>query len=154
MIKQLELQGTVVSIDAMGCQKAIARQIIEKKGGYVFLLKGNHSALHDQVALFFQDTHHPSEFDCFESTDGDHGRIEVRRYEACDHIDWLKGKENWAGLKTITKVERERNLDGKTSIETSYYISNLGRDVHKIARAVRGHWHIEKQPSLGARCNI
>jgi predicted transposase YbfD/YdcC len=143
LIKQLELQGTVVSIDAMGCQKAIAKQIIEKKGDYVFSLKGNHSALHDQVALFFKDPQNPSEFDCFASTDGDHGRIEIRRYATCDTIDWLQGKEHWAGLKTITKVQRERHIDGKTSLETSYYISSLGRDVHKIARAIRGHWHIE-----------
>jgi len=143
LIKQLELQGAIVSIDAMGCQKTIAKQIIEKKGDYVFSLKGNHSALHDQVALFFKDPQNTSEFDCLASTDGDHGRIEVRRYETCDTIDWLQGKENWAGLKTITKVERERHIDGKASTETSFYISSLSRDVHKIARAIRRHWHIE-----------
>ena len=122
LIKQLELQKTIVTIDAMGCQKAIAEQIIQKNGDYVFSLKGNHSALHDQVALFFENHHNPSELDSFESTDGDHGRIEIRRYEVCDNIDWLQGKENWAGLKTITKVQRERHIDGKASIETSYYI--------------------------------
>lgn len=143
LIKQLELENAIVSIDAMGCQKAIAEQIIEKKGDYVFSLKGNHSSLHDQVILFFEAPHDLSEFDCYKSTDGDHGRIEIRHYATCSNIDWLQGKEHWAGLKTITKVRRERNMDGKTSIETSYYISSLDRDAQKIARAIRGHWHIE-----------
>jgi len=143
LIKQLELQDTIVSIDAMGCQKAIAEQIIEKKGDYVFSLKGNHSNMHDQIALFFKDHRNSSEFDRFESTDGDHGRIEIRRYATCSNIDWLQGKELWEGLKTITKVRRERHIDGKISSETSYYISSLGKDAEKIARAIRGHWHIE-----------
>jgi predicted transposase YbfD/YdcC len=144
LIKQLELKNTIVSIDAMGCQKAIARQIIDKQGDYVFSLKGNHSSLHDQVRLFFEDTAvDPSEFGRFESTDGDHGRIEIRRYTTSSNIDWLQGKENWAGIKTITKVERERQTNNKTSTETSYYISSLDQNAEKIARAIRGHWQIE-----------
>ena len=70
-------------------------------------------------------------------------RIEIRRYETCRNIDWLQGKENWAGLKTITKVQRERHVDEKVSIETSYYISSLSKDAEKIARVIRGHWHGE-----------
>ena len=144
LIKQFELKDTIVSIDAMGCQKAIAKQIIDKKGDYVFSLKGNHSNLHDQIKLFFEDTSNgQAELDTFESTDGDHGRIEIRRYATCSDIDWLQGKEQWAGLKTITKVQRERRTDNKTSTETSYYISSLDKNAKKIARAIRGHWQIE-----------
>ncbi|MFH2063946.1 MAG: ISAs1 family transposase [Pseudomonadota bacterium] len=74
---------------------------------------------------------------------GRHHRIETRRYATCGDIDWLQGKENWAGLKTITQVQRERHVGDKVSIETSYYISSLEQDVRKIARAIRGHWQIE-----------
>lgn len=144
LIKQFELQDAIVSIDAMGCQKAIAKQIIDKKGDYVFSLKGNYSNLHDQIKLFFKDTSNElPEFNTFDSIDGDHGRIETRRYVTCSDINWLQGKEHWAGLKTITKVQRERQVNGKTSMETSYYISSLDKDAKKLARAIRGHWHIE-----------
>jgi len=144
LIKQLELQDAIVSIDAMGCQKSIAKQIIDKQADYVFSLKGNHSLLHDQIKMFFQDNANPcTEFDLFESTDGDHGRIEIRRYSTTDDIDWLQGKEQWPGLKTITMVQRKRHIDDKISDETSYYISSIKKDAKKIARAIRGHWHIE-----------
>jgi predicted transposase YbfD/YdcC len=144
LLKQIELEGVIVSIDAMGTQTAIAGQIINKQGDYVLALKGNQSRLHDQVRLFFEDKEQvPAGLERFETVDGDHGRVEVRRYATNSDIDWLQGKENWVGLKTITQVERERLVDGKVSIETSYYISSLGRDVQKIARAIRGHWQIE-----------
>ena len=144
LIKQFELKGAIISIDAMGCQKAIAKQIIDQKGDYVFSLKGNHSNLHDQIKLFFEDTSNvQTELDTFESIDGDHGRIETRRYAACSDIDWLQGKEHWVGLKTITMVQRERQINDKTSIETSFYISSLEKDAKKIASAIRSHWQIE-----------
>lgn len=144
LIKQFELKNTIVSIDAMGCQKTIAKQIIDKGGDYIFSLKGNHSNLHDQIKLFFQDASSDlSEFDSYESTDGDHGRIEIRQHTTCDHIDWLQGKEKWKGLNTITMVRRERQIDDKTSTETSYYISSLDKDAKKIANAIRSHWQIE-----------
>lgn len=144
LIKQLELHGTIVSIDAMGCQKAIAKQIIDKQADYVFSLKGNHSGLHDQISMFFQDSLADlTPFDRFESVDGDHGRIETRRYFATSDIDWLQGKEKWTGLKSIIMVQRQRDIDGNVSSETSYYLSSIGNDVEKIAGAVRAHWHIE-----------
>jgi predicted transposase YbfD/YdcC len=144
LIKQLELEGSIVSIDAMGCQKSIAKQIVDKQADYIFSLKGNHSAFHDQIKMFFQDnTNSVAGFDLFQSTDGDHGRIEIRRYCTTDNIDWLQGKEQWAGLKTITMVQRQRHINDKTSTETSYYISSIEMNAEKIARAIRGHWHIE-----------
>lgn len=144
LIKQFELENTIISIDAMGCQKSIAKQIVDKKGDYVFSLKGNHSNLHDQIKLFFEESSdNHAEVDTFESTDGDHGRIEIRRYATCGDIDWLQGREQWAGLKTITRVQRERQIEDKISTETSYYISSLDKDAQKVASAIRGHWQIE-----------
>lgn len=146
LIKQIELEGKTVSIDAMGCQKAIARLIIEKKGDYVFSLKGNQSNLHEQIQLFFQDTtNDPSEFNRFESIDGDHGRVETRRYTISDDIDWLYGKEYWPGIKTIIMVQRERDINNKLSSETSYYISSLENNPDMISSGIRNHWHIENK---------
>jgi len=144
LIKQLEVKGAIVSIDAMGCQKAIAKQIIDKKADYVFSLKGNQSNLHDQIKMFFQDNlNTTSQLDRFQSIDGDHGRIETRRYFTTSAIDWLQGKEHWPGLKSITMVQRQRDVDNKTSIEICYYISSIEMDAKKIAAAIRAHWHIE-----------
>ena len=111
---------------------------------YVFSLKGNQSNLHDQIRMFFHDNlNSPGVFDRFESVDGDHGRIETRRYFSCSDIGWLQGKENWAGIKSITMVQRQREIDNKQSTETSYYISSIENDARKIAMAIRAHWHIE-----------
>jgi predicted transposase YbfD/YdcC len=143
LIKHLELEGAIVTIDAMGCQKTIARQIVDKKADYVFSLKANHSNMHDQIKLFFQDNANERSFDRFESTDGDHGRIEIRQYATTSKIDWLQGKEQWAGLNAIAMVQRERRLGDKTTTETAYYISSLENNAQTIARAVRGHWQIE-----------
>lgn len=148
LIKVLELEGSTVSIDAMGCQKNITRLIIDKGADYVIALKGNQSNLHKDVELFFQDnpenkTKDDPDFDYFESVDGDHGRIEIRRYQTTSNIGWLQGKENWANLKTIAMVQRERHLDDEVSIETSYYISSHENSAEKIAQAIRGHWGIE-----------
>lgn len=144
LIKQLELKGAVVSIDAMGCQKVIAQEIVDKQADYVFSLKGNHGFLHDQIKTFFQDnTKEGAECDCYESTDGGHGRIEIRRYATTDDIEWLQGKEQWAGLKTIIMVHRERHVDEKVNVETSYYISSMEKDAERIGHAIRNHWQIE-----------
>jgi predicted transposase YbfD/YdcC len=144
LIKQLELQNTIVSIDAMGCQTAIAGQIIDKQGDYVFSLKGNQSGMHDQIKMFFQDSlNSPNDFCHLETIDADHGRIETRRYWTNSDIEWLQGKEKWAGIKSITMVQRERDINNKISTETSYYISSVEKDVKRIANAIRNHWHIE-----------
>ena len=138
----------IQAIDAMGCQKKIIRLIADKGADYVIALKGNQSNLHKDIELFFQDnqddkTKADPSFDHFESVDGDHGRIEVRRYLTTSDIDWLQGREDWANLKTIVRVQRQRQLEDQTSHEVSYYISSLENSAEKIARAVRGHWGIE-----------
>ena len=144
LLEVLALEGCIVAIDAMGCQKTIAETIIKKKADYVLGLKGNQGSLHDEVKLYFEDTgfmDYP--YDYYETVDGDHGRIETRRYWATSHIDWLSEKASWKNLSTIVMVQRERILEGKTSSETSYYITSLKSEAKTIARAVRGHWGIE-----------
>ena len=131
----------------MGTQKTIAKQITDKKADYVLSLKANQPNMHDQVELFFQDQLDSLDgntaFDYFESVDGDHGRVEVRKYWTTSHVDWLQGREKWSELKTVTMVQRERHIDDNVSIETSYYISSLDCGAQTMAESIRGHWGIE-----------
>jgi len=147
LLQVLALEGCIVTIDAMGCQKAIAKKIIDKGADYVLGLKKNQGNLHADVELFFQDSL-KSGFqgvpcDYCETIDGDHGRIETRRYWATSDVEWLSDKPLWKNLRTIVMVERERNLDGEASVETGYYISSLGSEIKQLAKAIRGHWGIE-----------
>jgi predicted transposase YbfD/YdcC len=147
LLQVLELGGCIVTIDAMGCQKEIVKTIVNKNADYVVGLKGNQGTLHADVKLYFEDCR-ASEFkdgvyDYHETIDGDHGRIETRRYWMTSDIDWLADKALWKSLSSIVMVERERYIDGKTSKETSYYVTSLTGDAERVARAVRGHWGIE-----------
>lgn len=149
LLKLLEIEGCIVTIDAMGCQKYIAETIIEKNADYVFSLKGNQSNLHDDVKLFFQTQKENDfkavSFDYHETLDGDHGKIEIRKYWTTSDISWLQGKENWKNLETICMVERERQFDNKTVSETSYYMGSIENNAENFAHAVRSHWAIENK---------
>jgi predicted transposase YbfD/YdcC len=147
LLQVLELEGCIVTIDAMGCQKSIAGKIINKGADYVLGLKGNQGNLHDDVKLFFQDClasgFKDVAYDYVETVDGDHGRIETRRHWTTSDIDWLYDRALWKNLRTIVMVQRERFVDGKVSVETGYYISSLESKAAELARAIRGHWGIE-----------
>ena len=148
LIKTLELKGATVTIDAMGCQTKIAGIIVDKGADYVIALKGNQSNLHSDIALFFENlqenkTKNSPRFDQFKTVDGDHGRIETLRYQTCSDIDWLQGKQNWANLKTVVRVQRQREMDRQNSSEISCYISSLGNDAEKLATAIRGRRGVE-----------
>lgn len=142
LIRSLSLDGAIVTIDAIGCQKAIAHEIVNAGADYVLQVKGNQPQLRENIALFLEDSSN-GPFDCYETIDGDHGRIETRRYMVCDNIDWLDGHHEWKGLKTIVMVHREREADGKVSQETSFYISSLEKNAEQIGRSIRNHWSIE-----------
>jgi len=142
LIKSLALKGSIVTIDAMGCQKKITETIIDEKADYIIQVKSNQPNLHNNIALFFQDPAN-GPFDSYESIDGDHGRIETRNYSTISDIDWLEGKHLWAGLKSIAMVKRQRDIDGKVSNETSYFISSLESHAETFAKSIRNHWSIE-----------
>lgn len=142
LIKMLSLEGAIVTTDAMGCQKKITRTIIEKNADYVIQVKDNQQRLHEDIALFFKEPAN-GPFDTMETVDGDHGRVETRRYDTTDDIDWLQGKHEWAGIKTICRVTRQRDINGNVSIESSYFISSLDNHAPAIAKAVREHWGVE-----------
>ena len=147
LLKLLNIKGCVVTIDAMGCQRAIAAQIRAGEGDYVLALKGNQSQLHTDVVAYFEyaqrQQYQGMESDYHEAIDKGHGRIEVRRYRTIATLDWLDSKEKWAGLNLIGKVESERYLNGEVSRETRYYIASIDNNAQRLAHAVRGHWSIE-----------
>lgn len=147
LLKVLELKGCIVTIDAMGCQKEIVKQIVEQGGDYVISLKGNQGTLQKEVELLFQ---HAKEngfkgfsHDAHETTDGEHGRIEIRRFTTTDEIDWFEEKHNWAKLTSFGMVESQREIGDKISSETRLYISSLPSDAKIFAQASRGHWGVE-----------
>lgn len=143
LLEQLDITGTVITIDAMGCQKKIAKQIIEQQGDYVLSLKGNQGDLHDDVRTYFSSAQESNS----RSTDVDagHGRIESRTVEASDSIEWLKQRHpEWAGLSSIVAVTATRELKDKTEQETRFFISSLdASDPARLAHAVRAHWSVE-----------
>ena len=145
LLALLELEGCIVTIDAMGCQKDIVTTIIDKGADYVLGLKGNQGTLHEDVKFYFEDCLASKfkgvEYDYHETIDGDHGRIETRRYWTAS-ADWLPDKA-WKNLSTIVMAQRERFINGTTRRETSYYVTSMGSDAEGVARAVRGHWGIE-----------
>lgn len=124
LLEMLTLKGTIVTTDALNCQRAIAQQIVDQGGDYVLALKGNQASLHEDVSRFLADpaaavsTAPPSVV-------GDHGRIETRTATVCTDIGWLQESHAWPGLKAIGKVVRQRELAGKTSTETAYYLLRL-----------------------------
>jgi predicted transposase YbfD/YdcC len=150
LLDLLEISGCIVTIDAMGCQKKIVNKIVvDKKADYVIALKGNQGNLHDDVRLFFEeavkDNFNGISFDFYETVDGDHGRIETRKYYIVSDINWLQGKENWKNLETIGMVISERDIGDNVSIEARYYICSISDDAKLFAKAVREHWGIENK---------
>jgi len=147
LLSVLELEGCIVTIDAMGCQKEIAKTIVDKGADYVLGLKGNQGTLHEDVKFYFEDALRSNfkgvGYDYHETVDGDHGRIETRCYWTVSDVDWLPDKALWKNLTSIVMVQRERLINGETSVETSYYLTSLESGTEDVAKAVRGHWGIE-----------
>jgi len=147
LLDMLAIEGAVVTLDAMGCQRAIAQKIVDKKADYILALKGNQGALRQDVELFvaeqkatdFKDT----TVSRAETADGDHGRIETRAITVIHDIDWLQEQHAWPGLKSVIMVESTRETSGKTERETRFYITSLVLLANQIASLVRDHWAVE-----------
>lgn len=147
LLKVLDLNGCIVSIEAMGTQKAIAQQITVQGGDYVLALKGNQGNLFEDVQQLFQWAHlqgfRDIEHDFYETLNAGHGRIEKRRCWTLGQVEGLIDAEQWAQLASITMVESLRQCEGKTSREVRYYISSLPPDAQRLAASIRTHWSIE-----------
>ena len=148
LLKRLELKGALVSIDAMGCQKEIAKQIVDAGADYVLAVKDNQPKLHEAIDQHFLSIHNDGLKDsslrqlC--KRDAGHGRIEERYYYVCDlpeSMSWAK--EEWKGIRSIGEVITIIEREGKRSIETRHFITSREAKVRTFAEAVRGHWGIE-----------
>jgi predicted transposase YbfD/YdcC len=148
LLAMLEIAGCIVTIDAIGCQTEIAARIVEQEADYLLAVKGNQGTLHEDVVRYFdwalEDKFQQTVYRRHETVDGEHGRIEVRRYYVTDDIEWLSRKADWKGLQSIAMVECERTITGgEISRERRYYLSSLAADAKQVGRAIRGHWSIE-----------
>ncbi len=145
-LERLALEGAIVTMDAMGCQKEVARRIIERKADYVLALKGNQGLMHEDVRLFFDDPE-VSETCLLSSTlDAGHGRIEERACQATDDIAWLRERHpDWKGLRSIAAVTcvRTNKKTGETTSQTRFYIASLPPEPKRILDASRAHWSVE-----------
>jgi predicted transposase YbfD/YdcC len=160
LLRVLELSGCIVTIDAMGCQKAIAKEIIEADADYVLALKGNQETVHQEVKSFLDSTLAEQQaprpagaklgraagaLQSEQTVEKDHGRLETRRYYQSDQLDWFADRAKWEGLKSVGMVESIREIDGQATLERRYYLSSLALDVKTFARAVRSHWGVENK---------
>ena len=144
LLAALELSGTVVTIDAMGCQKSIAEKIVEKKADYILAVKENQQLLLDDIKDSFRmltaDTV-AEEIDC------GHGRVERRRCAVLGDLTLLDKPGDWKGLRSLVRIEAQRfhKATGKTEQETRYYISSLAPNAARLNQLVRQHWGIENK---------
>ena len=153
LLRVLDLTGCIVTIDAMGCQKNIAKEIIKAEADYVLALKGNQGTAEKEVRAFFDDLIPPDpslppppthpQMDYFETIDGDHGRIETRRYWISDDISWFEDKGKWARLSCFAMVESVREINGTRSYQRRCFLASIERDAQRFGRACRGHWGVE-----------
>ena len=152
LLEALTLKGCLVTIDAIGCQKDIAAQIVAAGGDYVLAVKGNQGGLSEAVQDFFDEGQRSgfgdTPLDCVETVEKDHGRLETRRYTWIPRLDWMERpmRSQWKKLAGVGLVERRREIAGQLSIERSFYIGSQGIDsAQTLARAARGHWGVENQ---------
>lgn len=147
LLAMLALEGAIVTIDAMGCQRDIAQAILDKKADYVLALKGNQGTLREDVEYFAKTEQergfvgiHISQN---QQVDGDHGRIETRTTTVIHDVQWLQKRHNWPGLQSLAMVQSVRELPNKIEQETRFYISSLALPAEQVGAIVRDHWSVE-----------
>lgn len=151
LLARLELAGALVTMDAIGTQRAVAEAIQARGGDYLPALKANWPATHAEVAAFFAAPPPEMPVQTHQSTDGEHGRIEVRRHTVCHAVDWLfsdrryPGEPGFPGLAMIGMVESETERGGRVERQRRYYLGSAKLDAETFARAVRAHWGIENR---------
>lgn len=143
VLSLFDLEGITVTIDAMGCQKDIAEQIVEEGGNYVLAVKGNQGDMLDDIKLYFDTEAKDRPRGDFKAVEKDHGRIETRKIWVEDNIEWLQHKNEWKGLQSIVMVEAIREIQDKKTKERRYYISSLPDDAKRLGKTIRAHWGIE-----------
>jgi predicted transposase YbfD/YdcC len=147
LLDMLAIEGAIVTIDAMGCQRDIARKIVDKKADYVLALKANQGSLRDDVELFCAEQNAKgfadAEISRAETIDAEHGRIETRTITVVHNVQWLRERHGWPGLNSLVIVESRREIDGKIAFETRFYITSLCLLALLMGPIVRDHWSVE-----------
>jgi predicted transposase YbfD/YdcC len=147
LLELLDLHGALVSLDAMGCQKDIARRVVEGGGDYVLTVKENQGRLYEDILAGlvaaidkdFRGVRHS----CYVSEEDGHGRHERRTYTVIEDVTGVRDARDWAGLCVIGHCFRERTAGGKTSYEDRYFIGSKSAQARYYGRALRGHWRVE-----------
>lgn len=150
MLELLELHGCLVTIDAMGCQTEIARQIVQQGGDYLLAVKENQGHLYEDINFLFACAHR-SEFqgvdsDYAQSITQGHGRLEKREcwiIDDCQQLSFIRNRDAWAKLQTIVMIRTHRHEGGQSSVEDRFFISSVLADAHQLLEAKRAHWSIE-----------
>ena len=147
LIRALNLAGCIVTIDAMGCQTAIADDIVKSNAEYVLALKGNQGSIHAEVKNFMEDAKSCDfagiKHDVHTTVEKAHGRKDTRSYTITEEIEWLTDFARWPHLRSIGMVESVREVQNVTTVERRYYLCSIPADAKELERAVRGHWSIE-----------
>ncbi len=147
LLEQIQIKGQIVTIDAMGTQKEIAEKIRNKRADYVLAVKGNQGTLLEDLKLYFGDESIQKEireaksYSC--TKEKAHGQMEKREYYQTDDVQWLPGKKDWKGIKSIGM--EKKTIEGEKGVreEYRYFISSLKPEKETFRRAVRGHWSVE-----------
>ncbi|HWQ35502.1 MAG TPA: ISAs1 family transposase [Blastocatellia bacterium] len=147
VLRQLDLRGCIVTVDALNCQKSIAGQIRRQEADYVLALKENHKTLQAEVKEYLTAVREDRTWGFATAThqtvDGEHGRIETRKYWQATAPDYLSEKAAWPDLQSVGMVEATRDVNGQVTTETRFYLSSLPVRAVEFGRAVRAHWGIE-----------
>ena len=140
LLNILDIEGCIITIDAMGTQKKIAERIIEKQANYILALKSNQSYLKENVDhTFFRQQ--PDSIN--ETVEKGHGRIETRKCEVINKLDFLDEKEHWVGIKSLLRITAQREINDKKTTETRLYISSVEADAESFNSFIRQHWGVE-----------
>ena len=147
LLGMMAIEGSVVTIDAMGCQRDIAAMIVAKKADYILALKGNQGTLREDVEVFANEQktrqYKDTKISTHETVDADHGRVETRSYTAVHDVAWLQKRHDWPGLKGVLIVESKREFGKMVERETRYYITSLTLEAKLSGPMIRDHWAIE-----------
>ena len=147
LLNMLAIEGAIVTIDAMGCQRDIAQKILDKKADYVLALKGNQGSLRADVELFATEQKARSFADTTitrdTTVDGDHGRIETRTTTVIHDVAWIQERHDWPGLEAVVMVESRREINEKIESETRFYLTSLVMVAALMGPVVRSHWAVE-----------
>jgi predicted transposase YbfD/YdcC len=149
LLKLLDVQEATVTIDAMGCQREIAAQIIDQGGDYVLALKANQGTLYQDVRLYLDDgiaNGFVGQQDFWETVEKGHGRLETRRVWTTSEVAWLQDRHDWPGLGSLTVIERERQSNDLWERKRHYFLSSHpGHCAQRLGTLIRQHWSVEAQ---------